>query len=69
MTLWWSLLIIFVITDNFCYVKDNVENLIMLQGKVEKGLYRLLFVSSAKPSISQLNQSLITHIQSVVSIT
>ena len=55
--------------DNFCYVKDNVKNLIMLQGKVEKDLYRLLFVSSTKPFISQSNQSLLTHVQPAVSIT
>ena len=35
-------------TDDFCFVKDKVGNLIMLQGKVEKGLYILLLVSANK---------------------
>ncbi|KAH9782940.1 retrovirus-related pol polyprotein from transposon RE2 [Citrus sinensis] len=29
-------------TNNFCFVKDNVRNLIILQGKAENGLYKLL---------------------------
>ena len=32
-------------TDKLCFVKDKMKNLIILQGKAEKGLYRLLLVS------------------------
>ena len=43
-------------TDNFCFLKDKVKNLIILLGKVEKGLYRLQLVPSNKtlsPTSSQ----------------
>ena len=35
-------------TDKFYFVKDKVKKLIILQGKADKGLYRLLLVSSNK---------------------
>ncbi|KAH9745735.1 retrovirus-related pol polyprotein from transposon RE2 [Citrus sinensis] len=35
-------------TDKFCFVKDKVENLIILQGKADKGLYKLLLMSPNK---------------------
>ena len=54
-------------TDSFCFVKEKVKNSVMLQGKAEKGLYRLLCVSSTKSSTSQSNQGLLTHVESVVS--
>ncbi|KAH9646463.1 retrovirus-related pol polyprotein from transposon RE2 [Citrus sinensis] len=54
-------------TNDFCFVKDKVRNLIMLQGKAEKGLYRLLFVSSNKTSPYLSNQGLFAHVQSDVS--
>ncbi|KAH9668130.1 retrovirus-related pol polyprotein from transposon RE1 [Citrus sinensis] len=43
-------------TDSFCFVKDKLKNSVMLQSKAEKGLYRLLCVSSTKFSPSQSNQ-------------
>ena len=54
-------------TDNFCFVKDKVRNLIILQGKAEKGLYKLLLVSSNKTVSSTSNQSYV--VESVVSTT
>ncbi|KAL9431979.1 hypothetical protein AB3S75_027064 [Citrus x aurantiifolia] len=39
-------------TNNLCVVKDQVRNLIILQGKAEKGLYKLLFVSPNKTASS-----------------
>ncbi|KAH9677219.1 retrovirus-related pol polyprotein from transposon RE2 [Citrus sinensis] len=54
-------------TNDFCFVKDKVRNLIMLQGKAEKGLYRLLLVSSNKTSPYLSNQGLFAHVQSDVS--
>ncbi|KAH9801545.1 retrovirus-related pol polyprotein from transposon RE1 [Citrus sinensis] len=54
-------------TNDFCFVKDKVRNLIMLQGKAEKGLYRLLLVSANKPSPYLSNQGLLAHVQSAVS--
>ena len=53
-------------TDSFCFVKDKVKNSVMLQGKAEKGLYKLLCVSSTKSSTLQSNQSLLTHVESAV---
>ena len=35
-------------TDKFCFVKDKVKNLIILQGKANKGLYKLLLMSPNK---------------------
>ncbi|KAH9763606.1 retrovirus-related pol polyprotein from transposon RE1 [Citrus sinensis] len=54
-------------TNDFCFVKDKVRNLIILQGKAEKGLYRLLLVSANKPSPYLSNQGLLAHVQSAVS--
>ncbi|KAH9668128.1 retrovirus-related pol polyprotein from transposon RE1 [Citrus sinensis] len=54
-------------TDSFCFVKDKLKNSVMLQSKAEKGLYRLLCVSSTKFSPSQSNQGLLTHVESAVS--
>ena len=44
-------------TNNICFVKDNVRNLIIPQGKAEKGLYKLLLVSSNKtvPSVDTVS--------------
>ncbi|KAL9443488.1 hypothetical protein AB3S75_016782 [Citrus x aurantiifolia] len=42
-------------TDNLCFVKDKMKSLIILQGKAEKGLYKLLLVSSNKP-VSSVHQ-------------
>ena len=54
-------------TNDFCFVKDKVRNLIMLQGKVEKGLYKLLLVSLNRTSHYLSNQGLLAHVQSAVS--
>lgn len=35
-------------SNKFYFVKDKVKNLIILQGKAEKGLYRLLLVTCDK---------------------
>ena len=44
-------------TNNLYFVKDKVRNLIILQGKAEKGLYKLLLVYSNKlvPSVHQVS--------------
>lgn len=53
-------------TDKICFVKDNVKNLIMLQGKAEKGLYKLLFVSYNKILPLTICQGHVVSIESVV---
>ncbi|KAH9750213.1 retrovirus-related pol polyprotein from transposon RE1 [Citrus sinensis] len=54
-------------TNDFYFVKDKVRNLIMLQGKAKKGLYRLLLVSAKKSSPYLSNQGFLAHVQSAVS--
>ncbi|KAH9699463.1 retrovirus-related pol polyprotein from transposon RE1 [Citrus sinensis] len=51
-------------TDKSCFVKDKVKNLIILQGKAEKGLYRLLLVSSNKTSAQSSFQGHVANIES-----
>ena len=58
--------IVIEFTDKSCFVKDNVRNLIILQGKVEKGLYRLLLFLYNKVS-SQSFQKPLGVIQSKIS--
>lgn len=55
--------------DKFCFVKDKVKNLIMLQGKAEKGLYKLLLVSSKTIIPSTTFQSHVVGVESVASET
>lgn len=50
--------------DKSCFVKDKVKNLIILQGKAEKGLYRLLLVSSNKTSAQSSFQGHVANIES-----
>lgn len=56
-------------TNKFCFVKDKVKNLIMLQGKAEKGLYKLLLVSSKTIIPSTTFQSHVAGIEAVASET
>ena len=44
-------------TNKICFVKDKVRNLIILQGKAEKGLYKLLLISANKtvPSVDTVS--------------
>ncbi|KAH9723193.1 retrovirus-related pol polyprotein from transposon RE1 [Citrus sinensis] len=50
--------IVIEFTDKSCFVKDKVRNLIILQGKAEKGLYRLLLFPSNKVSSQSCQRSL-----------
>ena len=56
-------------TDKFYFVKDKVKNLIMLQGKAENGLYKLLLVSSKTIIPSTTFQSHVAGVESVASET
>ena len=53
-------------TNKFCFVKDRVKNLIILQGKAEKGLYRLLLISSNKNVSESSTQNLVINVKSIV---
>ncbi|KAH9698856.1 retrovirus-related pol polyprotein from transposon RE1 [Citrus sinensis] len=50
--------IVIEFTGKSCFVKDKVKNLIILQGKAEKGLYRLLLFPSNKVSSQSFQRSL-----------
>ena len=61
--------IIVEFTNKFYFMKDKVKNLIMLQGKAEKGLYKLLLVSSKTIIPSTTFQSHVAGVELVASET
>ena len=56
-------------TDKFCFVKDKMKNVVILQGKAEKSLYRLLLVSSNKTLMTSSGQSYIANVESTETLT